>query len=151
LKRVRWPLNFKPSGIEKYDGSTNLAEWLEVYQLAIEAVAGGSYVMANYLSICLSSSARTWLLGLPVGSVCSWSDLCQLFTSNFHKLAMKNPRMSEAMFTIANKYTLAEEATLDTREQKKEKHSCHVDPPSSSKGHDKKRKADHSVNAVERS
>jgi hypothetical protein len=34
LKRVCWPLNFKPSGIEKYDGSTNLAEWLEVYQLA---------------------------------------------------------------------------------------------------------------------
>jgi hypothetical protein len=24
----------------------------------------------------LSSSARTWLLGLPVGSVCSWNHLC---------------------------------------------------------------------------
>jgi hypothetical protein len=24
-------------GIEKYDGSTNPAEWLEVYELAIEA------------------------------------------------------------------------------------------------------------------
>jgi hypothetical protein len=32
------------------------------------------------------------------------------------KLAMKNPRTSEEMFAIANKYTLAEEATLDTRE-----------------------------------
>jgi hypothetical protein len=32
------------------------------------------------------------------------------------KLAMKNPRMSEAIFTIANKFALAEEATLDTRE-----------------------------------
>jgi hypothetical protein len=31
LKRVRWPINFKPSGIEKYDGSTNPTEWLEVY------------------------------------------------------------------------------------------------------------------------
>jgi hypothetical protein len=28
LKRVRWPLNFKSLGIEKYDGSTNPVEWL---------------------------------------------------------------------------------------------------------------------------
>jgi hypothetical protein len=48
LKRVRWPLNFKPSGIKKYEGSTNVAEWLEVYQLVIEAGGGDSYVMANY-------------------------------------------------------------------------------------------------------
>jgi hypothetical protein len=65
------------------------------------------------------------------------------------KLTMKNPRTSEAMFTITNKYTLAEEATLDTREQKKEKDSGHTDQPISSKSHDKKRKADHFVNAVE--
>jgi hypothetical protein len=39
--------------------------------------------MANYLPVCLSSSVRTWLLGLPLGSVWSWSHLCQLFTSNF--------------------------------------------------------------------
>jgi hypothetical protein len=33
--------------------------WLEVYQLAIEATGGDSYVVANYLSVYLSSSART--------------------------------------------------------------------------------------------
>jgi hypothetical protein len=65
------------------------------------------------------------------------------------KLTMKNPRTLEAMFVIANRYALAEEATLDTREEKKEKDSGHTDQPSSSKGHDKKRKADHSINAVE--
>jgi hypothetical protein len=63
------------------------------------------------------------------------------------KLTMKNPKMSEAMFAVANKYALAEEVTLDTREQKKE--LGHMDQPSSSKGHDKKRKVDHSVNAAE--
>jgi hypothetical protein len=57
------------SGIEKYDRSTNRTEWLEVYQLTIEATGGDSYVMANYLLVCLSTSARTWLLELPVGSV----------------------------------------------------------------------------------
>jgi hypothetical protein len=40
-------------------------------------------------------------------------------SSLIHKLTMKNPRTSEEIFTIANKYALAEEVTLDTREQKK--------------------------------
>jgi hypothetical protein len=40
-------------------------------------------------------------------------------SSLFRKLTMKNPRMSEQMFSIANRYVLAKEATLDTREQKK--------------------------------
>jgi hypothetical protein len=75
LKRVHWPLNFKLSGIEKYDGSTNPAEWLEVYQLIIEAAGRDSYVMANYFPVCLSSSTRTLLLELPVESVHSWSHL----------------------------------------------------------------------------
>jgi hypothetical protein len=66
-----------------------------------------------------------------------------------HKLTMKKPRTSEAMLAITNKYALDEEPTLDTREQKKEKDSGHADQPSSSKGHDKKRKVSHSVNAVE--
>jgi hypothetical protein len=175
---VRWPINFKSSGIEKYDGSTNPVELLEVYQLAIEADGGHSYIMANYLPVCLSSSARMWLIGLPSGTVHSWTPLCQLFNSNFRatcthtgmewdlasvvqkkgeslrefiqcfcnkrnlisevddksismffkkrlrdsslirKQAMKNPRMSEQMLPITIKYSLAEEATLNTREQK---------------------------------
>jgi hypothetical protein len=64
------------------------------------------------------------------------------------KLTMKNPRTLEQMLAIANKYTLTEEATLDTREQKKEELG-HTDQPSSSKGDDKKRKVDRSVNVVE--
>jgi hypothetical protein len=52
--------------------------------------------------------------------------------SLIRKLTMKTPRTSEAMFTITNKYTLAKEVTLDTREQKKEKESGHTDQLSSS-------------------
>jgi hypothetical protein len=51
------------------------------------------------------------------------------------------------MFYIASGYALTEEETLDNREQKKE--SGHTDQPSSSKGHDKKRKPDRSINVVE--
>jgi hypothetical protein len=59
---------------------------------------------------------------------------------------MKIPRTLEQMFSITNKYAMAEEVTLDTREQKE---SGHLDQPSSSKGHDKKRKLDRSVDVVE--
>jgi hypothetical protein len=38
---------------------------------------------------------------------------------------MKNPRLLEEMFYIANRYIVAEEATLNTKEQKKE--SGHTD------------------------
>jgi hypothetical protein len=62
---------------------------------------------------------------------------------------MKNPRMSEEMLAITNKYALVEELILDTREQKMKKESGHRVQPSLSKGHDKKRKVDHSVNTVE--
>jgi hypothetical protein len=71
-------------------------------------------------------------------------------SSLIRKLAMKNPRTSEEMLAITNKYAQVEEATLNTKEQKKEKESDHSDQPSSSKGHKKKRKAEHSLNNIER-
>jgi hypothetical protein len=61
---------------------------------------------------------------------------------------MKNSSTSEEMLAITNKYALADEATFDTREQKKEE-SGHTDQPSMSKGHNKKRKTDRSINVVE--
>jgi hypothetical protein len=66
-------------------------------------------------------------------------------SSLIRKLTMKNPTTSEEMLAITNKYALAEEATLDTREQKKDKELGHSDQPSTFKSHDKKRKADHSM------
>jgi hypothetical protein len=48
-------------------------------------------------------------------------------SSLIYKLTMRNPRTSEEMFSIANKYALVEEVTLNTREQKKEKESGHRD------------------------
>jgi hypothetical protein len=57
--------------------------------------------------------------------------------------------MSEEMLAIANKYALAEEATLDTRDQKKDKELGHSDQPNTTKNNDKMRKSDHSVAEVE--
>jgi hypothetical protein len=46
---------------------------------------------------------------------------------------MKNPRTYEEMLVISNKYTLAEEAILDSRDLKKDKELGHLDHPSTSK------------------
>jgi hypothetical protein len=55
--------------------------------------------------------------------------------SLIEKLSMKIPKMLEVIFYIINGHTLAEEAALDYKEQKKE--LGHMDQTSSSKGHDK--------------
>jgi hypothetical protein len=48
-------------------------------------------------------------------------------SSLIRKLTMKNPKTSKEMFAMANKYALAVEVTLNTKEQKKEKESGHMD------------------------
>nr|ABF97190.1 retrotransposon protein, putative, Ty3-gypsy subclass [Oryza sativa Japonica Group] len=83
LRRVDWPVGFKPTGIEKYDGTTNLESWLTVYGLAIRAAGGDSKAMANYLPVALADSARSWLHGLPRGMIGSWAKLRDHFIANF--------------------------------------------------------------------
>nr|CAE02263.2 OSJNBb0049I21.2 [Oryza sativa Japonica Group] len=83
LRRVDWPAGFKPTGIEKYDGTTNPESWLTVYGLAIRAAGGDSKAMANYLPVALADSARSWLHGLPRGTIGSWAELRDRFIANF--------------------------------------------------------------------
>jgi hypothetical protein len=71
-------------------------------------------------------------------------------SSLIQNLTMKNPRTSEEMLAIANKYAMTEETTLDTRDLKKDKELGHSDQPSYSKSNDKKRKLDHSISNTER-
>jgi hypothetical protein len=60
-------------------------------------------------------------------------------SSLISKLAMKNPRTFEEMLEITKEYALAEEATLNTRDQKKDKELSNSDQPSTLKSNDKKR------------
>nr|ABA99479.1 retrotransposon protein, putative, unclassified [Oryza sativa Japonica Group] len=83
LRNVRWPPRFQPTITEKYDGSVNPAEFLQVYTTGIEAAGGDDRVMANFFPMALKGQARGWLMNLPPASVHSWEDLCQQFTMNF--------------------------------------------------------------------
>jgi hypothetical protein len=83
LRTVTWPSKFRPHLPEKYDGTTNPPQFLQVYVTAITAVGGDTTVMATYFHVALSGPARTWLMNLSPGSIYSWEELCARFTANF--------------------------------------------------------------------
>jgi hypothetical protein len=78
-----WPPKFRPHLPEKYDRTSNLSEFLQVYVTAITAAGGNTAVMASYFHVALSGPARTWLVNLTPGSICSWEELCVWFVVNF--------------------------------------------------------------------
>jgi hypothetical protein len=80
---VAWPSKFWPHLPEKYDGSTNPSEFLQVYITAITAAGGNEAVMASYFHVALTGLARTWLMNLTPGTIQSWGELCAQFTVNF--------------------------------------------------------------------
>jgi hypothetical protein len=83
LRAASWPSKFRPHLLEKYDGTSNPSEFLQVYVIAITAAGGNTTVMATYFHGALSGPARTWLMNLASGSIYSWEELCAWFVANF--------------------------------------------------------------------
>jgi hypothetical protein len=83
LRAVSWPPKFRPHLPEKYDGTSNPSDFLQVYVTAITAAGGNTTVMATYFHVALCGPARTWLMNLTPGSVYSWEELCARFVVNF--------------------------------------------------------------------
>jgi hypothetical protein len=83
LRQVRWSDKFKTGNIDRYDGSSNPEEFIQMYQTVIEAVEGDDQVKANFLPTALIGAAKSWLINLPEGSVTSWDRLCDMFIRNF--------------------------------------------------------------------
>jgi hypothetical protein len=71
LRAVTWPSKFWPHLPKKYDGTSNLSEFLQVYITAITAAGGDTTVMATYFHVALSEPARSWLMNLALGSIYS--------------------------------------------------------------------------------
>jgi hypothetical protein len=83
LRAASWPFKFRPHLPEKYDGTSNPSEFLQVYVTAITAAGGNTAVMATYFHVALSGPVRTWLMNLAPGSIYSWEELCARFVANF--------------------------------------------------------------------
>jgi hypothetical protein len=83
LRMVVWPRKFWPHLPEKYDGTVNPAEFLQIYSTSILAAGGDEAIMANYFPVALTGTAGSWLMNLPEGTLDSWPELCRQFTTNF--------------------------------------------------------------------
>jgi hypothetical protein len=83
LCATSWPPKFRPHLPEKYGGTSNPSEFLQVYVTAITATGGNTVVMATYFHVALSGPARTWLMNLAPGSIYTWEELCARFIAYF--------------------------------------------------------------------
>ena len=83
LCSVAWPGKFKPDLPPRYDGTPDPTEFLELYELSIEAAKGNEKVMVNWFPMALKDGAPSWLLNLPPGSISSWNEMRDRFVANF--------------------------------------------------------------------
>jgi hypothetical protein len=82
LRSVAYPDKFKPN-IQKYDGRSDPNIWLPTYYDTIKEAGGNFDHMSAYFPLVMGDAPSLWLNNLPVGSITSWADLSQSFTSNF--------------------------------------------------------------------
>jgi hypothetical protein len=103
LRQVVWPEKFKAGHIDKYDGSNNPKELIQVYHIVIDAAGGDGRVKANYLPTTLSGAGRTWLINLLEGCIYTWDQLCAMFIENLQG-TYERPSTIETMKTIKQKH-----------------------------------------------
>jgi hypothetical protein len=83
LRQVVWPDKFKHGPIDKYDGSSDPEEFIQVYHMVIESAGSDDRVKTNYLPTALSDTAKSWLVNLLEGTIYNWDQLCAMFIGNF--------------------------------------------------------------------
>ena len=83
LRSVAWPGKFKPDLPPCYDSTADPVEFLQLYELGIEAANRDEQFMANWFPMVLKDGARTWLLNLPPGSISSLDEMRSHFIAYF--------------------------------------------------------------------
>ena len=95
LHSVAWPCKFKPDLPPRYDGTADPVEFLQLYELGVEAANGDEKVMANWFPMALKDGARTWLLNLAPGTISSWDEMRTRFIANFQGTHDRPPAVSD--------------------------------------------------------
>jgi hypothetical protein len=78
-----WPANFRARTYPKYNDSTNPAQYIMSYQVAVASFGGDDATMAKSFIIALEGLALTWYTRLPPLSIDSWRSLRDKFLLNF--------------------------------------------------------------------
>jgi hypothetical protein len=64
-----WPANFRAGTYPKYNGSTDPAQYIMSYQVAVASFRGDDVTMAKSFIIALECPALTWYTRLPPLSI----------------------------------------------------------------------------------
>jgi hypothetical protein len=83
LQVMPWPANFRAGTYPKYNGSTDPAQYIMSYQVAVASFGGDDATMAKSFIIALEGPALTWFTRLPPLSIDSWRSLRDKFLLNF--------------------------------------------------------------------
>jgi hypothetical protein len=78
-----WPANFRAGTYPKYNGSTDPAQYIMSYQVAVASSRGDDTTMAKSFIIALEGPTLTWYTRLPPLSIDSWRSLWDKFLLNF--------------------------------------------------------------------
>jgi hypothetical protein len=78
-----WPANFRAGTYPKYNGSTDPAQYIMSYHVAVASSGGDDATMAKSFIIALEGPALTWYTRLPPLSIDSWRSLRDKFLLNF--------------------------------------------------------------------
>jgi hypothetical protein len=78
-----WAANFRVGTYPKYNGSTDPAQYIMSYQVAVASSGGDDATMAKSFIIALEGPALIWYTRLPPLSIDSWRSLWDKFLLNF--------------------------------------------------------------------
>jgi hypothetical protein len=90
-----WPANFRVGAYPKYNGSTDPAQYIMRYQVAVASFGGDDATMAKSFIIALEGPALTWYIRLPPLSIDSWRSLRDKFLLNFQGYRPDTDALSE--------------------------------------------------------
>jgi hypothetical protein len=83
LQASPWPANFRVGTYPKYNGSTDPAQYIMSYQVAVASSGGDDVTMSKSFIIALEGPTLTWYTRLPPLSIESWKGLRDKFLLNF--------------------------------------------------------------------
>lgn len=69
LDEVPWLPRFDPAILPQFDGESDLREFLQKYEVAIESGGGGQAMKAKGLVMALKGLAQRWYTNLPNGHI----------------------------------------------------------------------------------
>jgi hypothetical protein len=90
-----WPANFRAGTYPKYNGSTDPAQYIMSYQVAVASSGGDDATMAKSFIIALEGPTLTWYTRLPPLSIDSWRSLRDKFLLNFQEYRPDTDALAE--------------------------------------------------------